>query len=158
MHKKKERSSFIIIYQVGFFKSFFARMRALEYILNVFSILIITYMKTAKANTAVYICESEDPLFLGSYGTSRETMDGVQVFTNSNDMSFFRNKGFWYVGNLAPWPPETHYRCVEPEGCNFNGAVPPTSLEGEWKGAKRFGKNKAPVISFEPCSGAADEL
>jgi hypothetical protein len=38
------------------------------------------------------------------------------------------------------------------------GDVPPTSLEGEWKGAKRFGKNKAPVISFQPCSEVTDEL
>lgn len=81
-------------------------------------------------------------------------MDGVQVFSNSHDMSFFRNKGFWYIGNLAPWPPETHYRCVEQEGCNYNMPLPPISNEGEWKGSKRYNKSKAPVISLEPCSSA----
>ncbi len=133
-------------------------MRVVDYVFNLFSILLISYMKSARATSEIHVCESEDPKFLGSYSLSRETMDGVQVFSNSNDMSFFRNKGFWYIGNLATWPPETHYRCVEQEGCNYNLDTPPTSKDGEWKGSKRFGKNNTPVVSAEPCGTAQDEL
>ncbi len=132
-------------------------MRLLDYILNLFSVLVISYMKTAKASTQIHVCESQDPKFLGTFSTSRETMDGVAVYSNANEMSFFRNKGFWYLGNLATWPPETHYRCVEAEGCNFNLPVPPTSAEGEWKGSKKQNKNSPPLISLEPCSGAQSE-
>jgi len=37
-------------------------------------------------------------------------MDGVPTYTNAKEMTFFRNNGFWYLGSLASWPPETHYR------------------------------------------------
>lgn len=133
-------------------------MRILDYVMNLFTILIVTYIKTSKATNSIHICESEDPAFLGEYAVSRETMDGVHVYSNANDMSFYRNKGFWYIGNLAPWPPETHYRCVEQEGCNYNGNFPPTSTEGEWKGVKSFGKTRGPLISSTPCDGGNEEL
>eukprot|EP01036_Dinobryon_divergens_P030169 gene30169-39366_t len=82
-------------------------------------------------------------------------MDGVQVYSNANEMSFFRNKGFWYLGNLEPWPPETHFRCVEPEGCNYNLPVPPTTAEGAWKPNKRFQGENLPVIQSEPCDAGS---
>ncbi|RYH27216.1 hypothetical protein EON65_13825 [archaeon] len=86
-------------------------------------------------------------------------MDDAPVFSNEKEMSFFRNKGFWYLGSLANWPPETHYRCVEPEGCNFGLDVPPTSEEGDWKGSKRFNDGVPPVIRSSPCHTASfDEL
>lgn len=49
----------------------------------------------------LHICESEDPLFLGSYSVGADKMDGAPIYTNDQDMSFFRNRGFWYLGNLA---------------------------------------------------------
>jgi hypothetical protein len=85
-------------------------------------------------------------------------MDGVPTFSNANDLSFFRNKGFWYLGNLAPWPPETHYRCVEAEGCNYGLNYPPSTNEGAWKPAKKHDKGNLPVISTEPCVQANEEL
>lgn len=105
-----------------------------------------------------YICEAGDPSFLGTYTKSTVTMDGVSVYTNANDRSFFRNKSFWYLGNLGPWPPETHYRCVEPEGCNPAEEIPPTSTQGVWSVAKKFGKEPLPVITTTPCPAGTDEL
>ena len=112
-----------------------------------------------EAKTAFYVCEAGDPAFLGVYEQGSETMDGVSVFSNANDLSFFRNKGFWYLGNLGPWPPETHYRCVEAEGCNPGGTTPPTTAEGAWTASKRFGKDPVPVITGAPCATqGSDEL
>jgi len=106
-----------------------------------------------------YVCEAADSLFLGAYSLGSDTtMDGVAVYSNANDMSLFRNKGFWYLGNLGPWPPETHYRCVEAEGCNQGESLPPTSTQGTWVASKRFGKDPVPIITLEPCTAKADEL
>ena len=70
------------------------------------------------ANAEYSICSAGDKQLLGSYKISEsDTLDEAPVWTNGNDeLSIFRNKGFWYIGNLGPWPPETHYRCVEAEG------------------------------------------
>ena len=84
-------------------------------------------------------------------------MDGAPVFSNNNDFSFFRNKGFWYLGNLGPWPPETHYRCVEAEGCNAGQDTPPTTAQGMWSASKRFGKMPVPVVSLSPCDSKGSE-
>lgn len=97
------------------------------------------------------MCDSPIPALLGMYKASTVTMDGVKVYTNDNDKSFFRNKGFWYIGDLEPWPPTTYYRCVELEGCNFGKSSPPTSEEGTWKGNKKQKTENVPVILNEPC-------
>lgn len=135
-------------------------MNLLEYFLNVVSVLLIVYLRQSLTSSdPMYICEIDDPKFLGTYAPSRETMDGVPVYSNANDMSIFRNKGFWYVGDLAPWPPETAYRCVEQEGCNYMMDTPPSSEEGAWKPSKKYDKGKVPVISHAPCgSSGAEEL
>jgi hypothetical protein len=133
-------------------------MRAVEYFLNLCAVLVVGFLRVSKASTEFHICAADDPLFLGTYTAGKQVMDGVPIFSNANDMSFFRNKGFWYVGNLAPWPPETHYRCVEAEGCNYGANFPPTSAEGAWKPAKKYDKGNLPVISTEPCVQANEEL
>ncbi len=116
-------------------------------------ILSLLGLEVSAASSEIYVCEAEDPIFLGTYTASGTMMDGVEVFTNSNDFSFFRNNGFWYIGNLAPWPPETHYRCVEPEGCNFGEPYPPATADGKWAGSKKFNRNVVPFISNSPCVG-----
>ena len=133
-------------------------MRAVEYFLNLCAVLVLGFFKLSHATTEIHICTSDDPLFLGTYTVGKQVMDGVPIYSNANDMSFFRNKGFWYVGNLAPWPPETHYRCVEPEGCEYGESYPPTTDQGAWKVAKKFDKGNLPVISSEPCVQANEEL
>lgn len=66
-----------------------------------------------------YSFVSMNIFFVGKYTAGKETLDGAATYSNSNDLSIFRNKGFWYIGNLAPWPPVTAYRCVEQQGCNY---------------------------------------
>lgn len=131
-------------------------MRAFEFILNFVAILLLSKLKPHSASKAIYICEAENPSFIGTYVPGHQQQDGVDVYSNENDMSFFRNRGFWYLGNLAPWPPETHYRCVEPEGCSFNEDLPPTNAQGTWRGNKKFNNpERAPVISATPCGTPA---
>jgi len=78
-------------------------------------------------------------------------MDGAPVYSNANDMSFFRNKGFWYIGNLGPWPPETYYRCVEAENCNAGEDAPPVNKDAIWSASKMFGSEPVPVIVEGEC-------
>lgn len=56
-----------------------------------------------------------------------------------------------YLGDLGTWPPKTHYRCLDIEGCNYNMIIPPTSIEGTWTAAKSFGKEPIPVITSDAC-------
>ena len=112
----------------------------------------------AVAETLIHVCEAEDSKFLGTYMASEAAMDGELVFSNEHDMSFFRNKGFWYLGNMETWPPETHYRCVQPEGCNFDGPIPPMTGEGMWEGSKKFNKLVAPDILLAPCPRGSEEV
>ena len=105
---------------------------------------------------SIWICEVGNPDFLGEYVTSPETrMDGAQFYTNENDNSIYRSKGFWYIGDLGPWPPQTHYRCVDYEGCTYEEATPP--LDGLWASKKKVGVEPLPVLSTTPCGGH-DEL
>lgn len=133
-------------------------MRTLEYFSGLFLVVVLGHLWVGHAATEVHVCASDDPQFLGTYTEGNQVMDGVPTFSNANDMSFFRNKGFWYLGNLAPWPPETHYRCVEPEGCNYGAEFPPTTEEGAWKPAKKYDKGNLPLISAQPCVQANEEL
>lgn len=48
-----------------------------------------------------YVCEAGNPKFLGTFVQSNEMSDGAPVFSNEHDMSIFRNKNFWYMGDLA---------------------------------------------------------
>lgn len=125
---------------------------------NLFAVIMITIVKYHQANEILYVCEAHDPKFLGTYVAGKTTMDGVSVFSNENDMSFYRSRGFWYLGDLAPWPPATHYRCVEAEGCNYNMPVPPTSEEGAWKGSKKHNDGGSPKVSATPCDASSEEL
>jgi hypothetical protein len=105
----------------------------------------------------IYVCSAGDPTLIGKYSPGAQFND-APTYTNENDMSFFRNKGFWYLGNLASWPPVTHYRCVDSEGCNYMLDYPSDSNTGSWTINKKFGKEPFPQFSTVPCSNAADEL
>jgi hypothetical protein len=125
---------------------------------GIFPLLLLLAVICLKVHAEIYVCEAEDSKFLGTYHPSdRQQLDGADVYSNEQDMSFFRNRGFWYLGNLEPWPPETHYRCVEAEGCNYNEAMPPTSDEGSWKGNRKFNSERPPKISNKPCFTAENE-
>ena len=67
-------------------------------------------------------------------------------------MSIYRHQGYWYIGDLAPWPPETHYRCIE--GC---GHMMPTPPKSGYQPKKLIGVFPAPILQDEPCA-VNDEL
>ena len=115
-------------------------------------------MLSVYSTKELFVCRAGDPTVLGVYTSSDSTMDGAPVFTNANEISFYRNNGFWYIGDLTTWPPRTHYRCVQPEGCNVKGEVPPTTSEGVWTVNKAVGKEPSPEISLENCDKSKDEL
>lgn len=55
------------------------------------------------ANTdSFFICQAGESLFLGEYLPGKEKVDGVPVYSNLNEMSFFRNRGYWYVEIYLP--------------------------------------------------------
>lgn len=107
---------------------------------------------------AFYICAAGDPKFLGKFIMSEkksDMMDGVEVWFNEKDMAIFRNKGFWYIGDMEPWPPATHYRCVQEIGCNYGERIPPTSKQGTWA-PSGMGKEPAPIVLNVPCDRSQD--
>lgn len=68
-------------------------------------------------DSSIFVCEAGDNKFVGKYTASMDVKeDNVPIYSNKNEMSFYRYNGFWYLGDLEPWPPVTHYRCVEAEG------------------------------------------
>ncbi len=62
---------------------------------------LVLCLSLSSASTVYYICEAGDPAFLGTFTKAAEQSDGADVYTNENEMSIFRSKKFWYMGNLA---------------------------------------------------------
>ena len=124
--------------------------------LFILALFISCYFCLSRAES-FWVCESGDPLVLGEYVSDAEVIrEQSPVYTNKNDMSIFRNSGIWYLGNLGPWPPETHYRCDDMIHCGYGESTP--RAPGAWSVAKRYGKAPAPVLSISPCKGKPDEL
>ena len=122
-----------------------------------FAFIIASSIISLISANSFWICESGDPLVLGEYIADPDLKrEQSPVFTNKNNLSLFRNSGLWYLGNLGPWPPETHYRCDDMILCGFGEETP--RAPGKWSVAKRFGKSPAPVLSSTPCQAKADEL
>jgi hypothetical protein len=73
------------------------------YILSTIAVIFAIFFSANADDTSrqLHVCESEDPAFLGSYSEGADKMDGAPIYSNDQDMSFFRNRGFWYLGNLA---------------------------------------------------------
>ena len=113
--------------------------------------LILVWGTLCAADETINVCESADPEYLGTYKKSSTNIDGVPIYVNAQEKSFFRNKGFWYLGDLNPWPPETHYRCVELEKCNYKLDFPPSNAEGQWTVAVKHGKEPTPKIFKTAC-------
>lgn len=77
---------------------------------------------------------------------------GREAFTNENGFSFFKNREYWYLGDLATWPPETHFRCVDEDNkCHRSENWPAPSAKGGWVMNKRFGTETIPEIVEGPC-------
>jgi hypothetical protein len=131
-----------------------------------------------------WVCGAGDAKFLGEYITEEgNDREGAQVWTNKHDMSIFRNSGVWYMGkgcqyfvciyitmlidlvsiffvcslgNLETWPPETHYRCDNMDGCLY--AEPLPAVPGVFSVNPRYGKDPAPALSDTACGQSNDEL
>ena len=66
------------------------------------AVILSIILRLGMASKSFYICEAGDEKVLGEYVRDSEMkMDGVDVYSNANELSIFRNKGFWYIGNLA---------------------------------------------------------
>ena len=57
-----------------------------------------------KAGGPFYVCEAGIKDHVGTY-KAKGHQDGVPKYTNENGMSIFRHNGYWYMGDLRPWPP-----------------------------------------------------
>ena len=67
-------------------------------------------------------------------------------YTNEKGMSIFRHNGYWYMGDMRPWPPVTNYRCVA--DCNKDEDVPPMV---DFETNPNKGTDPAPSLRDEPC-------
>ena len=120
-------------------------------------VLLCAVVRGEEGYKKFWVCDAGDAKLLGEYLTDEDnTRDGAQVWTNQNELSVFRNSGVWYIGDLAPWPPATHYRCDNMEGCSYNEPEP--STPGMFSVNPRFGKAPAPTLSLIPCGQTNDEL
>ena len=68
-------------------------------------------------------------------------------------MSVYRHSGYWYIGDLGPWPPETHYRCIQ--GCEHGMDSP--QLDKTYEPNRNIGQLPAPSLQADPCA-VNDEL
>ena len=57
---------------------------------------LLCYSQIVTANEEfvehIFICDAGSASYLGSYEKGRDLVDGTNVFINSNDLSFYRNK------------------------------------------------------------------
>ena len=97
-----------------------------------------------------YICRAGMKDHEGTY-KAKGKQDGVHKYANEKGITLFRHKGYWYVGDMKPWPPVTNYRCVA--DCDKDEDTPPT-VAFETNPMK--GKDPAPTLQAEPCE--KDEL
>mmetsp|Transcript_10763 Transcript_10763/g.13054 ORF Transcript_10763/g.13054 Transcript_10763/m.13054 type:complete len:119 (+) Transcript_10763:50-406(+) len=107
--------------------------------------LFIFFAQILAVSSSFYICDSGNPKFIGHF-VEDAVADGSPKYVNEEGMSIFRHQGYWYLGDMAPWPPVTHYRCIE--GCGYNSPTPP--LNG-YQPKKNIGESPAPILQEEPC-------
>jgi|Transcript_31032 hypothetical protein len=114
----------------------------------------ISTINNEESLSSVSICAAGDKIFMGEFLISKEESDSAPIYSNANDMSFFRHNGFWYLGDLNSYPPKTHYRCLPSEDLAVasNMMSPPTSTQGSWTATKLHGKEPIPMITSEACS------
>eukprot|EP00613_Pedinella_sp_CCMP2098_P006359 CAMPEP_0171610154 /NCGR_PEP_ID=MMETSP0990-20121206/9884_1 /TAXON_ID=483369 /ORGANISM="non described non described, Strain CCMP2098" /LENGTH=122 /DNA_ID=CAMNT_0012173517 /DNA_START=31 /DNA_END=399 /DNA_ORIENTATION=+ len=122
-------------------------MRLLYVLLSVLNLSILS----TPVMSNFYVCECGNPKFVGHY-VAESASDGSPKYANEEGMSIFRHQGYWYMGDMEPWPPETHYRCIE--GCGYNEPTPP--LTG-FQLKKNVGVASPPILQLEPCA-ENDEL
>uniref|UniRef100_A0A7S2BWQ9 Uncharacterized protein n=1 Tax=Florenciella parvula TaxID=236787 RepID=A0A7S2BWQ9_9STRA len=115
--------------------------------------LVLLAFTIAAASANFYICESGSEQFLGHYTMDTSKTDGAPKFSNDEGMSVYRHSGYWYIGDLGPWPPETHYRCIQ--GCEHGMDSP--QLDKVYEQNRNIGQLPAPTLQADPCA-VNDEL
>lgn len=95
-----------------------------------------------------HVCNAGFSSHIGEYKQA-QAQDGVFRYTNENGISVYRHNGYWYMGDMRPWPPVTTYRCVFE--CPKDEDFPP--LVTFETNAKK-GKDPAPILQAEPCATA----
>eukprot|EP00937_MAST-01D_sp_MAST-1D-sp2_P000385 g385.t1 len=100
-----------------------------------------------------YVCGNVGVKGTAGKYVAKGHQDGVPKYTNEHGLSIFRHNGYWYFGDLKPWPPVTHYRCVA--DCPKDEDAPHPSYDFETNPQK--GKDPAPAIQAEAC-GSEEEL
>ena len=60
-----------------------------------YNLAAVTSYEAEVAAVSFFICETGDSPFRGEYLRRTEEVDGAPVYSNLNEMSFFRNRGFW---------------------------------------------------------------
>ena len=72
-------------------------MKVLHVLSTIFLVQLPHYSAVVSPVTSadLHICEAGDKSFLGTFTMNQEQRDGVAVYSNENDMSLFRNNGFW---------------------------------------------------------------
>lgn len=63
--------------------------------------VVVALVAAEVSHKHIYVCDATNPKLLGEYVATETRNDGVPVYTNANDLSFFRNRKFWYMGNMA---------------------------------------------------------
>mmetsp|Transcript_5068 Transcript_5068/g.6995 ORF Transcript_5068/g.6995 Transcript_5068/m.6995 type:complete len:147 (-) Transcript_5068:185-625(-) len=129
-----------------FDRTMISQIRSLVAIFTLICAAIVTLLDLTEGKE-YFVCEAGDEMFLGKFVQDGGEKDASPTFTNENGMSIWRNQGFWYMGNLEPWPPETHYRCVM--DCPRNADDPP--LQG-YKRTKQHGIDPSPVLQESSCT------
>ena len=114
--------------------------------------LVAMGLSLSLCSASLHVCSAGEAAFVGEYVEDSASSDGTSKFINENGMSVYRHQGYWYIGDMAPWPPVTYYRCIE--GCGYNSETPP--LTG-YQPKKGVGVSPSPVLKLEPCT-VNDEL
>jgi len=74
---------------------------------------------------------------------------GSYIYTNEEGKSIWQRHGFWYIGDMSSWPPQTYFRCLDMP-CTYNRDFP--SLEG-YKVTKEYEETYStpPILQKESC-------
>jgi len=65
------------------------------------TILLIIAVNKSVSLEQIYVCEASETKYLGVYLKNKEkNVDDTEIYSNENELSFFRHKSFWYLGDL----------------------------------------------------------
>ena len=57
--------------------------------------MIVSMGIAVEIQPSLFVCDAGEPTFRGEYSSGTDRADGAPIYSNDNDLSFFRNNGFW---------------------------------------------------------------